>query len=281
MGYLQDAMKKRKEELASRALQKANKGQDEQAKQDQPIIRHLEPAEGLQQSTSVSAIAAVNGYSEMLVAHHDRGSEIVEEYRSLRTNLLAMSRHETFCYLVTSADAGEGKTVTCANLAIVMAELSAQKTVIIDGDLRKKRMASLLSAPSEPGLIEVVRGSATLKDCIQPTLYPSLFFIPSGKAKISEVGEIIGQPVLGELVGELRRKYDYVIFDAPPINIVSDAGALGQVVGEALLVIRMNKTQQESIDKAIRLLHAANIKLSGVILTHRKYYIPNYIYHYA
>jgi Mrp family chromosome partitioning ATPase len=86
---------------------------------------------------------------------------------------------------------------------------------------------------------------------------------------------------LDEIVSELRRQYEYVIFDTPPINVASDAGILGKAVGDALLIVRMNKTGRESVEEAIRLLHAANVKLPGIILTHHpKYDIPNYRYRY-
>ena len=91
----------------------------------------------------------------------------------------------------------------------------------------------------------------------------------------------MGQPELDEIVNELRRQYDYILFDTAPVNTVSDAGMLGQVVGQAVLVARMNKTPRESVDRAIRLLHAANVKIAGIVLSHQEYYIPGYLYRYA
>lgn len=199
----------------------------------------------------------------------------------MRTSLLAQCGDGRFAYAVTSADAGEGKTVTCLNLGLAMAERVDRLTAVVDADMRKGRMAGLLGGQGGPGMAELLRGSVTLKDCLQPTAYPNLFFVPAGEASRTETGELIGRPELDEIVAELRRRYDYVIFDTPPINVISDAGILGRATGEALLVVRMNKTRREAVDKAVRLLHAANVKLSGVILTHRKYYIPRYIYCYS
>jgi len=229
----------------------------------------------------VAKIVSDGRYSELLVAHHDRGAALTEEYRALRTNLLARCPDERFCYLVTSSNVGEGKTLTCLNLALVMAERVDRCTVVVDCDLRKAKMAQLLNANDAPGVAELLNGSVTLKECIQSTSYPNLFFIPAGKMNPAKVGELMGRPELHEIVSDLRRQYDYVIFDSAPINSVSDAGMLGNAIGEALLVVRMYKTHRESVDKAIRLLHAANVKVAGIVLTHRKYYIPNYLYRYS
>jgi tyrosine-protein kinase Etk/Wzc len=215
------------------------------------------------------------------VVHWDRGSAITEEYRSLRTSLLAQRPDGRFCYLVTSADPGEGKTVTCANLGLILTERVDHQTLVLDSDLRRGKLARVLAGRREPGLADLLRGRAALRECVHRTAYPNLSFLPSGRAAQDEVGELLGRPELEEVVNRVRRQYDHVILDTPPINVASDAGIIGRSVGEALLVVRMNKTRQESVDKAARLLHAANVTLSGIVLTHRKYHIPNYLYRYA
>ena len=138
-----------------------------------------------------------------------------------------------------------------------------------------------LDTTNKPGVSELLMGQATLRETIQSTAYPNLFFLPAGNCGSCEPAELIGRPELEEIVAELRRKYDYVLFDTPPINVVSDAGMLGRATGEALLVVRMHKTHRESVDKAIRLLHAANVKPAGMVLTHRRFLIPNYLYRYS
>jgi len=225
--------------------------------------------------------AGSNGYAQSLVPHHDRGGAIAEEYRALRTNLLAQYADERFCLLITSAEAGEGKTISTLNLALVLAERQERRTVVIDADLRKRTIASLLHIDNVPGLADVLRGDARLDAIVRPTAYPNLFVVPAGQSKQAEVGELLGRPELEEAVAELRRRYDYVLFDTPPITIASDAGMLGRATREALLVVRMNKTRRESVDRAIGLLHAANVKPVGMILTHQRYYIPNYLYRYS
>jgi capsular exopolysaccharide synthesis family protein len=229
----------------------------------------------------IPAVEGAAGFSEVLVAHHDRGSAIAEEYRALRTSLLAQCPDERFCYLVTSAEMGEGKTITCLNLSLVMAERTDRLTVLVDCDLRRGKIAGHISADPSPGMADLLRGTVSLREAVQKTVYPNLFFLPAGHAEPDEVGEIIARSGTEEVISQLRRQYDYVILDTPPINAASDAGMFGRAAGEALLVVRLGKTRRESVDKAIRLLHSANVKMSGIVLTRRKYYIPNYLYRYS
>ncbi len=275
MANVWDAMKKRKTELAEQGREALGTRKETQDGSEYKL------SGGESAVPTIASVSTDGQYSELLIAHHDRGAAISEDYRALRTSLLARCSDNRFCCLVTSSDAGEGKTVTCANLALVMAERVDSRTIVVDCDLRKSRMAQLLNTRAVPGMVDLLRGTKGLAECLQPTCYPNLFFLPAGKTKASEVGELVGRPELDEVVAELRHEYDHVIFDTPPVNKISDAGILGRVIGEALLVVRMNRTRRESVDKAIRLLHAANVKVTGIVLTHQKYYIPNYLYRYS
>jgi len=230
---------------------------------------------------SATRVRQISDFSELVVAHHDRGGGVTEEYRSLRTNLLAKCANGKFGYIITSALAGEGKTVTSLNLAVVLAEQAERRTILVDGDMRRATMHKMIDSAPGPGLAELLRGDARLADAIQPTIYPNLFILPANKTDPHEIGDLLGKMERDEIFAALRRQFDYVIVDTPPINIASDAAILGQSVGEALVVVRMNKTPHESIDKVIRLLHSADVNLSGLVLTHRKYYIPNYLYRYS
>ncbi len=271
MANVWDALKKHKAEEASEAPEVPRGPAAER-----PVGTAVSPA-----SRPPQALGSADGYSPVVVAYHDRGGKLTEAYRALRTNLLAQNPTGRFCYLVTSALPDEGKTVTCLNLGIVMAERVDHRTIIVDGDLRKGRIAKLLSGQPTPGLAELLRGEIELSDVIRPTAVPSLFYIPAGKAEQHEAGELMGRPKVEETITQLRRQYDFVIIDAPPINVISDAGMLGRATGEALLVVRMHRTHRETVERAVGLLHAADVKPAGIVLTHQKYIIPNYLYRYS
>lgn len=279
MANVWDAMKKHEAEKAA-----APGDAPAPAPAPQPAAPPPQAATPVPASPKAAAAArygtqALNGYAPDLVAHHDRGSAATEEYRSLRTHLLTHYAEERFCLLLTSTVQGEGKTVTCLNLALVLAERQERRVVVIDCDLRKRRVADLMRIPNTPGLAECVRDGARLEDVTQPTHYRNLFVIPAGDARQNEVGDILGRPELEDLIEQLRQRYDYVLVDTPPITEVPDAGVLGKAVHDAVLVVRMNKTRRESADHAIGLLHAANIKPIGIALTHHRRFIPKKIYY--
>ncbi len=214
-------------------------------------------------------------YSPLLVAYHERGGKITEEYRALRTNLLAKYCDDRFCLIITSPEAGEGKTITTLNLGMVMAERLDHRTVVVDLNLRDSRMAELLGAKSSPGVADYFRGTVGLEQIVQPTVYPNLFFVTAGKTEWNRIGELLGRSELKQMVEHLKKQFDYVLFDTPPVNRYSDACVAGLAAGQALLVVRMNKTTKEEVEQAVRSLRCANVNVVGMLLTHRKSHLFN------
>lgn len=235
------------------------------------VIKSQHPVHGFKRN------AVVRQYSAGMVPHHDRGGKIAEQYRALRTTLLANCQGSLSC-LITSAQPQEGKTTTCANLALVLAENVSQRTVIIDGDLRQGRIADMMHLDRTPGLAELLRGRAEIREVIQPTAYPNLSIVAAGHSRPEEVAELLSRPELDPFFADIRRMFDYVLVDTPSINKTSDAGMLGRWIEQALVVVQMNRTRRESVDRALGLLQAANIKPAGIVMTHHRYYIPNYLY---
>lgn len=249
------------------------------AASDGSVVAILEKA----RPTAIAVAAAVAEncqYSSVLVAHHDRTGVITEQYRSLRTQLLAKFHDGQFCVMVTSSDSGEGKTVTCLNLAIVMAARDRYRIVVVDCDMRKKTVAHLLGMKNGPGLAERLAGKATTEQVIRPTCYPNLFVVSAGKPD-SNACELMGGQEYESFMKELKLQFDGILIDAPPVNAVADASVAGRIADEALLVIRMDHTRRESVERAIKTLRGVKIKLGGTVLTHQKYHIPNYLYRYS
>jgi len=222
-----------------------------------------------------------DGHYPMLAAHHDRGGTVAEQFRHIRTSLLAQYPDGRFVLMVTSADAGEGKTVSTGNMGIILAERQDRTTLIMDCDLRRATLTSLYRSKQVVGVTDMLRGKATLAQCIQRTVYPNLYMISAGTGERGEIAELLARPELEDIIEQVRTQFDHVLMDAPPVNSVADAGVLGHAVGEAMMVVRMNKTNRESVERAVRLLKAANVKIAGMVLTHQKYFVPNYIYKYS
>jgi receptor protein-tyrosine kinase len=172
--------------------------------------------------------------------------------------------------MVASAEAGEGKTTTCLNLGLVMAERLDRRTIVVDYNLRDGSMAKLLGADQGPGIADVLLGTATLDEVIQPTAYPNLFFIPAGRSSTDRAGELMSRSTVKDIIDQLKHNYDYVLLDTPAVNKYSDAGITGLAANDALLVVRMNKTPRESVERAILSLQATSVNIVGMLLTHRR-----------
>ena len=285
MGSVSDAMKRRQAEQAAREQKPTEQKPAAEPKGPGPVQAALAAARSAAEAQPPAEAAPPPrvrnaNYSSLLCVHADRGGGNAEAYRALRTNLLAQCNNQQFCHVVTSSVSGEGKTVTCLNLALVMAERQDCQTVVVDCDLRRGQVARLLKGKRAPGVTELLRGEVKMEDVLQPTAYPNLSFISCGKAAGNEVGELITRPSLAELFKNLRRRYDYVLIDTPPMNLVAETGMIGRLVGEVLLVVRANKTKADSVQQAVRLLRAAGIHVAGLVLNQQTEQAGSYSYNY-
>jgi len=231
----------------------------------------------------VTSPSKLNGYSAEVVVHHDRGSAVTEQYRAIRTQLLARSRNRPMQLTVlTSSTPEEGKSVTTANLGIVFSELRNHKTLLIEGDLRRPSFSKLFDRECSPGMLQLLRGEVTnLEEAVHPTIYENLQFIPAGGRDSTHSTELLSSPRMHQLMDQLKDRYDHIFIDSPPVITVTDACILGAMADQVLLVVRLNKTPSGAVERAKRLLRASNCEVSGVILTHMKHYISRYLYKYS
>jgi|GEM_PF-1186305 len=206
---------------------------------------------------------------DRLVAMTSPASAMSEEYRSIRTSILA--RHENERHLVhtiTSATPQEGKTITCVNLGLSFAELRNRNTIIIECDLRLPTFAKLMNCDNEhPGLIDYLRGEAKLADVIQQIEGSPLHIITAGGRVSDEAVQLISSQRMSNLIQGLRAKYDHVIIDTPPVLQLADAGILGSQSDEVLVVARMRRTPRPLVEQAINTLTSYNAEVSGIIAT--------------
>ncbi len=191
---------------------------------------------------------------------------VIESYKSTRTNLMfTLSTEEKKWVAVTSALPGEGKTITCANLAITFAQTGA-KTLIIDADLRKPRLARTFGVPSHPGLSDAICGFCELDTIIHKTQIENFYVIPAGTIPPNPA-ELLASDEMEQLLEKLNAMgFEYIFFDTPPINIVTDAAAITRITAGTLLVVRFNTTTKESLQSAVSALNQAGVKILGFIL---------------
>ncbi len=229
-------------------------------------------------STQIVASRDVSGVDPRIVSYAEPQCTIAEQYRMLRTNLFALnSGPPVRSIVITSAIKGEGKTVTALNLATVIATDPEKRIVAIDCDLRRPNMHNLLSIQSQPGLSDFLRGEAELENTLHKTKIPNLIVIPAGKPPLNP-SELIGSSKMRETIKRLREKFDFLIFDTPPVMAVTDAGVLGAMADGVVLVVKVESTKRDIVSRAEALLSGAQSRLVGCVLTNIKEYTPYYIY---
>ena len=179
----------------------------------------------------------------------DRGAD-VEQFRSLRSRLY-QARYEAplKTILISSGMPSEGKTFVAANLAITLARNSVNHILLIDGDLRRPTLHSLLGAPNAPGLSEYLAGTAALnaimqRDSSSKTVeaasvvsVSNLTFIPSGKCGDNS-SELVANHRIEELIAAVSPHFDWIIIDTPPVLAVTDAVDLARAADAVLLIAR-------------------------------------------
>lgn len=205
---------------------------------------------------------------DRLVVLTGGASSMAEEYRSIRTSILARHQNERhLVHTITSATPQEGKTITCLNLGLAFAELRNRKTIVIECDLRLPTFEKLLQLDHPTGLISYLHNDATLGEVITQVPGTGLDVITAGGRVSDEAVQMLSSTRMTRLIQSLRAKYDHVIIDTPPVVDLADAGILGAQGDEVLLVARMRRTSQQLVEQAVRTLSSYNAQVSGVIAT--------------
>lgn len=216
-----------------------------------------------------------------IVAFYEPESPVTEQYRTLRTNMLALNIEKPpKTITISSSTHSEGKTITSINLAISMAhDMDKKSILLIDADLRRARINSYLGVNSEVGLSDILNNEAKMEEALINIGINNLTIMPAGK-RTKNPAELLASQSMKKLLNLLKGKYDYVIFDTPPIISVTDACILGPQTDGVVLVIQAGRTQKGVIQHSQQLLKQAHAKLLGCILTNIQYHIPAYIYRY-
>jgi capsular exopolysaccharide synthesis family protein len=203
-----------------------------------------------------------------------------EAYRVLRTNLMfAKKNPRANSIIVVSSGAGEGKTTTVLNLATIFAH-NGHKVLLVDTDLRRPSLHKRLNVSNAVGLTNILLKQNTLEQAIQTTPMPLLHFLPSGKLPSSSLG-ILNSPQMREFIDDVKRRYDYVFFDSPPIMGVSDASILVSQMDLAILVIQYRKYPQGMSVRARQTVDKVGGTLAGAVLNNINIAQDSYYYYYS
>ena len=189
-----------------------------------------------------------------------------EAFRVLRTNLQFVDVDATRKTLVvTSSLPEEGKTTTAINLSLTLA-IAQHRVLLIEGDLRRPRVADYMGLPATVGLTSVMIGRSSLAEAVQQTSNSFLDVLTSGPIPPNPA-ELLQSQAMSDMLSELRASYDIVLIDAPPLLPITDAALLASQADGAILVVRSKKTTRDQVKRAVDRLQGVDARLLGTVLT--------------
>ncbi|MBQ3547591.1 MAG: CpsD/CapB family tyrosine-protein kinase [Clostridia bacterium] len=193
-----------------------------------------------------------------------------EQYKLLRTNLEFTLPEGDACPVigVTSPMRGEGKSTTAINLSYVLAE-KGSRVLLIDGDLRLPSVAKKMFIPSTPGLTDLLMGNTFNVNEFQTDLLKNWYIIPSGHIPPNP-SELLGSRRMEAIFTKLREMFDYIVIDLPPVNLVSDALSVANLVSGMIVVIREDYTEKKELERCFRQLKLSNFNILGCVMNNSK-----------
>ena len=201
-----------------------------------------------------------------LITHNKPKSHISEAYRTLRTNIqFADLDRNVKTIVVTSSIPAEGKTTVVANLAVAMA-FQKDRVLLVDADLRRPRVHQIFDIPDSPGLTNILSGGMVYKETVKKVKeVEGLEVITSGPLPPNP-SELLGSNTMKELIKDLKRDYDRVIFDSPPIIAVTDASVLASELDGTLLVLKAGGIERKATQRTREILKNAKVRVLGSVL---------------
>jgi len=199
-----------------------------------------------------------------LVAAIAPHSDIAEHYRAIRSKLTPREEQGPLRTIgITSPGAGDGKSVTAANLALTMAQELQSRVVLIDADLRHPTVHSLFAVDRGPGLSEVLQGEATLDEALIHLPELQLALLPAGHAPDYPT-ELLGSTAMRRMLDALGGRFDRMVLDLPSALPLADVGTVAPYTDGVLMVIRAGVTQRPALDQALAIFEPQ--KVVGVVL---------------
>ncbi|MEI7457820.1 MAG: polysaccharide biosynthesis tyrosine autokinase [Pirellula sp.] len=200
-----------------------------------------------------------------IVTLHKNRAPISEAFRGIRTALFFSCQQSGVKVLqVTSPVPGDGKSTIAANIAVSIAQ-SGRRVCLVDCDFRRPRVAKIFGLAADTGFVQVIGGKVELQDAIQQTTVENLSALICGR-RPANPAELLSSELFGDLVSELRSRFDFVIIDTPPMLAVSDPANVASHVDGVLLAIRLRRNLRPIASRAAQMLHAINANMVGVVV---------------
>ncbi len=194
---------------------------------------------------------------------------VSEAYKSIRTNLVTtLEKNNKKMIAISSPYASEGKSTTAINLSISFSQLN-KKVLLIDADAHRPSVHTKMKLDNEIGLLNVLTGETSFSDAVKQ-YSPSLDVLTSGPL-VSNPTELLHSDTLVDLLDDLRKQYDYILVDSPPVNLLSDAQIVAQRCDGMLMVARAGITTHDALRRALTNAKSLYIDVIGIILNGTDY----------
>lgn len=202
--------------------------------------------------------------------HKNLSFTALEQYKLLRANLDFTLPEDVKHPVIgiTSSIKAEGKSTTSINLAYVLAE-RGDKVLLIDADLRLPSIARKMGVSKTPGLTDLLMGREVDLSVFKSQVLDNWYILPAGEIPPNP-SELLGSKRTRKLLDTLKEKFDYIILDLPPVNIVSDALSVSGFLTGMVLVVRQGYTEMKELERSYNQLKLSNVNILGCVMTHAK-----------
>ena len=227
-----------------------------------------------------------------MLTHGEVAPPFAESILNLRSKVLFSSAESANrAFLVTSSEPGEGKTVVSTNFAAALARAQGagrqlrdrcageSRVLLVDADMRSPRIHDLFDVPLQPGLAELVVGSALPSQVVRRTKIPGLWILPAGRPQASPAS-LLGTLRFKQLLDLFREQFDWLVIDSPPVMSVIDACEAAQAGPSVVFVVGANKTSRRTAQAAVDQLTTVGATVVGAVLNRsRERSSETYYYH--
>ena len=215
----------------------------------------------------------------MLIVERKPKSIEAEAYRSLRTNIQFSSFDKKYQTLVvTSSNPGEGKSTVSGNLALVLAQ-GESKVLLVDCDMRRPSVHKKFRISNTYGISDLLVGNKKMES-VAHKYNDNLTIVPSGKIPPNPA-EMLGSKAMTAFLEEMKKHFDYIVLDTPPLQAVADAQILSTKVDGSLIVVRAGVTKKDAVHNAVSIINKVNGNIIGTVLNAADNSKDKYYYYYG
>lgn len=191
--------------------------------------------------------------------------KVVESYKILRANIMfSILKSGCKSFVVSSSMPGEGKSTIAVNTAIALSQTDA-RVLLIDTDLRRPKVNRFLGLHSTPGLSNYLIGMNSIDEVLHKTPYPNLTVFCAG-SRVPNPSELLASAQMEMLLDQLKKKFDYIVIDSAPLNVVSDSYPIIKKTDGVLLVVYQNRSDYKELDRTLKSLEMVGGKVLGFVL---------------